>query len=446
MGWPEMNEIKQALDQKIISHQAKVAVIGLGYVGLPLAVENAKRNYKVIGIDHNSRRVQMVNEGKNYILDVQEEELRQLIAAGNFSATDQYSVLAEADVILICVPTPLTATRDPDLSYIEAAADGIAQYLRPGQLITLESTTYPGTTEKLILPKLLVKGFQVGQHFFLAYSPERVDPGNRQYKTQNTTKIVGGMTPDCLELASQFYRQTISNVIPVSSPEVAEMTKLFENTYRAVNIALVNEIMLLCNRMGIDVWEVVDAAATKPFGIQTFYPGPGVGGHCIPVDPYYLIWKAREYDFDTRLIELSGQINLQASFYVVEKVAEALNRHSKCVNAAKILVLGVAYKKDIDDDRESPALKIISLLRRAGAEVVYHDPYIPTLVLSDHSPTKLSSRILTQEEINRSDCVLIITDHSSIDYSWITRCAQLVVDTRNATKGVREGRGKIVRI
>ncbi|MDA8212091.1 MAG: nucleotide sugar dehydrogenase [Clostridia bacterium] len=441
-----MSEIKQALEQKIVSRQAAVVVIGMGYVGLPLAVEKAKAGFQVTGLDCDSQRVQMINEGKNYILDVSDDEMRRLVASGKLSATDSYSALVGADIIVICVPTPLTTNRDPDISFIETVADGIVRYLRPGQLITLESTTYPGTTEKVILPKLAVKGLKAGQDFFLAYSPERVDPGNRHYNTRNTPKIVGGVTPQCLDLACLFYRQTISKVIPVSSPAVAEMTKVFENTYRSVNIALVNEIMMLCDRMGIDVWEVVDAAATKPFGIQTFYPGPGVGGHCIPVDPYYLVWKAREYDFDTRLIELSGHINLQASYYVVEKVRDALNSRHKCINGAKILILGVAYKKDIDDLRESPALKIISILRRLGATIVYHDPYIPSLILEEQSTVALSSKILTQDEISASDCVLIITDHSSIDYSWVCRHAQLVVDTRNVTKDFRESREKIYRI
>lgn len=441
-----MSEIKTVLEQKIISRQAAVMVIGMGYVGLPLAVEKAKAGFKVTGIDCNSQRVQMINEGKNYIMDVADEEMRKLVASGKLSATEGYSALQQADVIVICVPTPLTANRDPDISFIRTAVEGIVQYRRPGQLITLESTTYPGTTEKVILPKLAVNGLKVGQDFFLAYSPERVDPGNRRYNTRNTPKIVGGVTPECLNLACLFYRQTISKVIPVSSPAVAEMTKVFENTYRSVNIALVNEIMMLCDRMGIDVWEVVDAAATKPFGIQTFYPGPGVGGHCIPVDPYYLVWKAREYDFDTRLIELSGYINLQASYYVTEKVREALNRHHKCINGARILILGVAYKKDIDDLRESPALKIISILHGLGATIVYHDPYIPSLILEEQPPAALSSKILTQDEISASDCVLIITDHSSIDYNWVCRHARLVVDTRNVTKDFREGREKIYRI
>ncbi len=439
-----MGEIKTKLEQKILTHQAKVAVIGLGYVGLPLAVELAKVNYQVTGIDCNSERVQMINQGQNYILDVKEEDIKKLILAGKLSATEQYSVLAEADVIIICVPTPLTVTKDPDISHINSTTEEISKYLRPGQLITLESTTYPGTTEGVILPKLQARGLKVGKDFFLAYSPERVDPGNLQYHTQNTAKVVGGVTSDCVELACQFYQQSISKVISVSSPAVAEMTKVFENTYRAVNIALVNEIMMLCDRMGISVWEVVEAAATKPFGIQTFYPGPGVGGHCIPVDPNYLVWKAREYDFDTRLIELSSQINLQVSYYVINKVVEALNKQYKCINGSKILVLGVAYKKDIDDVRESPALKIISLLHRRGAEVSYYDPYIPSLVLEGPNPVELSSLTLNQDVLGGADCILIITDHSLLDYNWVVACAQLVVDTRNATKNVREGREKII--
>lgn len=439
-------EIKKTLFQKICSHQAKVAVIGLGYVGLPLAIEKSKADFLVTGIDCNSRRVQLLQQGQNYILDVHNEDVQRLVASGKFKATDQYGVLAEADVIVICVPTPLTISKDPDMSYIQSAIEEICKYLRAGQLITLESTTYPGTTEGFILPQLAARGLQVGVDFFLAYSPERVDPGNLQYSTKNTAKVVGGITPACLELAAQFYRQTIDTVVPVSSPAVAEMTKVFENTYRAVNIALVNEIMMLCDRMGINVWEVVEAAATKPFGIQKFYPGPGVGGHCIPVDPNYLVWKAREYDFAPRLIELSAQINLQASYYVVNKVAEALNKQYKCTNGAKILVLGVTYKKDIDDLRESPALKIITLLQQQGAVVSFFDPYVQSMILEGPKSVELQGIMLNQEALSKADCILIITDHSDLDYAWVVKSASLVVDTRNATKDVLQGREKIINI
>lgn len=440
------NDPKNCLEKAITAQQAKVAVIGLGYVGLPIAVEQAKCGFKVTGIDLDAERVKQINCGKNYIPDVQDEELAGLVKAGRLAAVKDDQVLAEADIVVICVPTPLTATRDPDISYIEQAAEQIAGHLHPGQLITLESTTYPGTTTEVLLPKFEASGLIVGKDFFLAYSPERVDPGNAQYKTANTAKLVGGVTQNCRQLAALFYRQTISRVVPVSSTAVAEMAKVFENTYRSVNIALVNELMMLCDRMGIDVWEVVEAAATKPFGIQTFFPGPGVGGHCIPIDPYYLVWKARQYDFAARIIELSGQINLQASYYVVEKLQTALNALNKCLRGSKVLILGAAYKKDINDFRESPALKIIHLLQRAGCIVSYHDPHIPRLTLDEQENSFLMSRELTDQSLKDADCVLIITDHSSIDYTRVCRLARLVIDTRNATQGVKEGREKIQRI
>ncbi|HEX3031011.1 MAG TPA: nucleotide sugar dehydrogenase [Bacillota bacterium] len=441
-----MQTIIRQLKEKITCRQAKTAVIGLGYVGLPIAVELANLGFPVTGIDVNRERVEMLRAGENFIADVDSELLQELVKSGRLAASDNYSSLAEADIIVICVPTPLTPARDPDMSYIQSAATELAKYIHPGQLISLESTTYPGTTSKVLLPQLRREDLRVGEHFFLAYSPERVDPGNPSFKTKNTTKVVGGITENCVELACLFYRQSISKVVPVSSTEVAELSKVFENTYRAVNIALVNELMMLCDRMNIDVWEVIEAASTKPFGIQTFYPGPGVGGHCIPVDPYYLVWKAREFDFETRMIELSGQINQQASRYVVEKVRMSLNESRKCVNDARILVLGVAYKKDVDDYRESPALKIIPLLIKEGARVRYHDPHIPVIELGDAYVDRMYSCTLTQEELAAADCVLIITDHSSIDYSWVTKWSQLVVDTRNATKHAAEGREKIRRL
>lgn len=435
-----------ALKEKIEQHQAKVAVVGLGYVGLPLAVEKGKVGFDVIGIDQNPRRVAMVNSGENYIWDVKDKELKELVESGKLKATGSFEVIADADVIIICVPTPLTANREPDISYIVNVTNEISRHLRRGQLVVLESTTYPGTTQEIILPRLEATGLKVGVDFFLAHSPERVDPGNKRYTTKNTSKVVGGVTPACLEVARTFYEQTIINVVPVSSPAVAEMTKVFENTYRAVNIALVNELMLLCDRMGIDVWEVVDAAGTKPFGIQTFYPGPGVGGHCIPIDPFYLTWKAREYDFHTRFIELAGEINIEVSYYVVGKVMETLNARRKALNGARIFVLGVAYKKDIPDLRESPALRIISQLVNKGAEVVYHDPYIPAIEPRDCPNYTGSSVPLIAEELRRADLVLILTDHSDIDYDWVVKEAQVVVDTRNATRHVIEHREKICKI
>ncbi|MDR1604958.1 MAG: nucleotide sugar dehydrogenase [Gracilibacteraceae bacterium] len=436
--------IALALKQKVEDHSAHVGVVGLGYVGLPLAVEKGKVGFRVTGFDVSAERVRQVNAGENYIGDVRDDELRELAAAGRLRAVTDFAALADCDVVVICVPTPLTPTRDPDISYMQAAARQAGRYLRPGQLITLESTTYPGTTEEVILPLLAASGLQVGQDFFLAFSPERVDPGNKRFTTRNTNKVVGGVTPACLEIACAFYAQTILAVVPVSSPAAAELTKVFENTYRAVNIALVNELMLLCDRMGLDVWEIVDAAATKPFGIHTFYPGPGVGGHCIPIDPFYLTWKAREYDFHTRFIELAGEINVEVSYYVVRKVYQALNTRKKSLREARIFVLGVAYKKDIADVRESPALIIMELLRRDGARLSYSDPWAPELEMRDGE--RLESRVLTPEALAAADCVLILTDHSAVDYELVARHADLVVDTRNAMKNVRENRERIYKI
>lgn len=438
--------LAQRLKTKIQDHSATVGVIGLGYVGLPLAVEKGKVGFTVIGFDINPNRVAKVNAGDNYIGDVKDEELQALTQKGALTATTDYAKLAECDVIVICVPTPLTITRDPDISYIEASSGEIAKYLKPGQLVTLESTTYPGTTEEVILPMLEKSGLKVGKDFFLAFSPERVDPGNKRFSTNNTSKVVGGMTPVCLEVAYTFYAQTIVNVVPVSSPAAAELTKVFENTYRAVNIALVNELMLLCDRMGIDIWEVVEAAGTKPFGIQTFWPGPGVGGHCIPIDPFYLTWKAREYDFHTRFIELAGEINVEVSYHVINKVIRSLNNENKSLKDAKVLVLGVAYKKDIDDVRESPALKIMELLRKNGANISYHDPYIPVIEPHGGSTMHLENIELTDEVLAAADCVLILTDHSSVDYERVAEKANLIIDTRNATKNVEHNREKIVKL
>ncbi len=444
---PQPNEQADQLKEKIINRTAKVGVIGLGYVGLPLAVEKGKVGFEVTGFDRSAKRVAQVNAGDNYIKDVKDEDLKSLVAGKKLTATDDFSRLAEVDVIVICVPTPLTVTRDPDISYIVNVTGHIAQYLRNGQLVTLESTTYPGTTAEVILPKLAAGGKKVGEDFFLAFSPERVDPGNKRYTTQNTSKVVGGITPACLDVAATFYRQTIAQVVPVSSTAVAEMTKVFENTYRAVNIALVNELMLLCDRMGIDVWEVVEAAGTKPFGIQTFYPGPGVGGHCIPIDPFYLTWKAREFDFHTRFIELAGEINIQASYYVIDKIVRVLSDNRKPLTGAKILVLGVAYKKDIEDYRESPALKIIDLLLRRQASVQYHDPFVPEVAAHEPYSWNFRSTELTPETLAGADCVVITTDHTTVDYDFVAKHAKLIVDTRNACKKVcADFRHKITKI
>jgi UDP-N-acetyl-D-glucosamine dehydrogenase len=438
--------MKEQLKQKVESRTATVAVFGLGYVGLPLAVEQARAGFDVLGIDRNPERVACVNRGENYITDVDDAELAEVAEKQKIIAYHEAdaAVLSRADVILICVPTPLTKNLQPDLSYVEKVTEQIALYLHPGQLVTLESTTYPGTTEEIILPRLAQSGLKVGEDFFLAFSPERVDPGNVDFKTKNTTKVVGGVTPACKELASAFYRQTIEQVVPVSSPAVAEMTKVFENTYRAVNIALVNELALLCDKAGIDVWEVLDAAATKPFGIQVFYPGPGVGGHCIPIDPFYLAWKAREYDFHTRFIELAGEINIHMPYFVVNKIARALNEHAQSLNGARILLLGVAYKKDVDDYRESPALKIFSLLEQRKAQVSFFDPHIR--VVHHEGRELFSAEELSKELLEQSDCVVITTDHSKIDYQFVVRHARLVLDTRNATRHVTAGGEKIIKL
>lgn len=438
------NVLMDELKSKIINKSAVVSVVGLGYVGLPLVVEKAKVGFKVLGIDQNFKRVDMVNSGTNYIDDVKDEELRELAKDGKLRAFSDYKCLPDADVIVICVPTPLTKNMDPDISYIVNVTRNIAQHLRRGQLVTLESTTYPGTTKEVLLPMLEKTGLKVGEDFFLAFSPERVDPGNKRFTTCNTSKVVGGITPSCLEVSKTFYEQTIINVIPVSSPSVAEMTKVFENTYRAVNIALVNELALLCDRMDIDVWEVLDAAATKPFGIQIFYPGPGVGGHCIPIDPFYLTWKAREYDFHTRFIELAAEINKSMPYYVVDKIIKALNTVGRGLKGSKILILGVSYKKDIKDDRETPAEKIIELLIKEGAKIAYNDPFIPEFHLVDGK--KIKSVPLTDEILTDSDVVVIVTDHSDLDYERIVDKSRIVVDTRNATKKVNKGIEKVLKL
>jgi UDP-N-acetyl-D-glucosamine dehydrogenase len=450
----------ESLKQKIFDKTAVVTVIGLGYVGLPMAMEKAKLGFRVMGIEQNPSRAEKISRGESYITDVSEKELIKLVRAGRLTASMNFDCIPDADVVIICVPTPLTLNREPDTSYIFNVAQEISKRLRPGQLITLESTTYPGTTREILLPLLEKSGLEVGQDFFLAYAPERVDPGNAHHNAKNTSRVVGGMTPACLEIAHAFYNQAIildrprrrnddklyPPVTAVSSPEVAELSKLFENTYRAVNIALVNELMFLCDRMDIDVWEVIDAAGTKPFGIQIFHPGPGVGGHCIPIDPFYLTWKARQYDFHTRFIELAGEINIEASYFVTRKLARALNKKGKALKGSKIFVLGVTYKKDVKDIRESPALKVISLLLKDGANVSYHDPYVQ--YLKPHSPYNwaILGTPLVAERLIEADCVLILTDHSGIDYEWVVEQSNLVIDTRNATKDIVVNREKIVKI
>jgi UDP-N-acetyl-D-glucosamine dehydrogenase len=444
-GVSKRTQLADKLIEKIKKKEASVAVLGLGYVGLPLAIEKAKTGFSVFGIDKSEFKVTKLNRGESYIRGIDEKQLKEMVNLGRLTAATDPAKIKEADVIIICVPTPLTPNKDPDLTYIKEAVKQVEKHLRPGHLITLESTTYPGTTEEIVLPNLAKTGLKVGEDYFLAFSPERVDPGNSNFNTKNTTKIVGGVTKQCTRVASTFYRQTIENVVEVSSPAIAEMAKIFENTYRAVNIALVNEFMLLCSKMKIDIWEVLDAAATKPFGIQVFYPGPGIGGHCIPIDPYYLAWKAKEYDFSLRFVDLAGQINNEAIWYVISLLNSILNEKKKSLRGANLLLVGVAYKRDVDDYRESPSLKIISILRENGANVSYHDPFIPEIYLSAKG-TYLQSVELTKENLAKADCTLIITDHSNLDYQFIVDNAQVVLDTRNATKNVQKGREKIIRV
>ncbi|AEJ41827.1 hypothetical protein TPY_3675 [Sulfobacillus acidophilus TPY] len=440
---PDLKYFRQLME-RIQTHDAQVGIVGLGYVGLPLAVAHAEAGFSVIGLDDNPVKVDRINRGENYIPDVDDDVLRQLVKEDKIRATGDYRQLTAADVIIICVPTPLTVNKEPDLSYILQVANRVRQIMRPGQLVVLESTTYPGTTEEVLQPILETSGLAIGREFFLAFSPERVDPGREDYQTQNTPKLVGGVTERCQAVATAFYRESIATVVPVSSPKVAELSKVFENTYRAVNIALVNELALLCDRMGLNVWEVLDAAATKPFGIQIFRPGPGVGGHCIPLDPFYLAWKAREYDFSTRFIELAGEINLRMPYFVVDKVARALNERGKPLKGSRVLLLGIAYKEDIDDERESPALKVYELLQGQGADVSYHDPYIPVVKPHAFFAREIRSVELTDSRLEAADAVVITTGHRIFDYQHIVDKSALVVDTRNATRQVRTGREKIV--
>ena len=433
----------KSLEKKIRNRTAVVAVIGMGYVGLPLAVELGRENFKVIGIDISAHKVKLINSGKSDIDDVKDKDLKPLVRAGKIKATADFSQLKKADCVTICVPTPLSKTKDPDVSYILAAVGEVQKYLHPGQLVILESTTYPGTTEELILPMLEETGLKVGKDFFLAFSPERVDPGNKKYTAKNTPRVVGGITSQCTGIAKLFYEQTITQAVPVSSTKSAEMVKLLENTFRSVNIGLVNEVALMCDRLKIDVWEIIDAANTKPFGFMPFYPGPGLGGHCIPIDPHYLSWKLKSLNYYARFIELAGDINSRMPEYVVERINRALNQKKKSLKDSRILILGVAYKRDIKDLRESPALDVIKLLQNAGAEVSYNDPHVPFIRMndSDWKPVKL-----TKEILQSSDCAAILADHSAYDYDFIVRNAKMVMDTRNATKHVKKNREKIVKL
>ncbi len=433
--------MKELLHERIAKRNLRVAVIGLGYVGLPLAVTFAQAGFQVTGIDVDQRKVDSANQGESYIPDVSSGVLREMVGTHNLRFTTDYAALEEIDAISICVPTPLRKTRDPDISYVLAATRQVGAHVHRGQLIILESTTYPGTTEEVLQPELEATGLRVGQDIFLAFSPERIDPGNPHFDTHNTPKIVGGVTPSCTELAQAFYSAAIKNVIPVSSARVAEMTKLLENTFRAVNIGLVNEIAIMCEKLGINVWEVIDAAATKPFGFMRFLPGPGLGGHCIPVDPHYLSWKLKTLDYTARFIELAAEVNSSMPHYVVNKVSTALNEQQRSLNGSRILILGVAYKANVSDVRESPALDIMQSLLNQKANVMYNDDYVPTLLLGKQ---QFEAQPLTDELLRSADCVVVVTNHSYYDVARIVREARSIVDTRNITRDFHDD--KIVRL
>ncbi|MFC1735486.1 nucleotide sugar dehydrogenase [Candidatus Hydrogenedentota bacterium] len=435
--------MKQELKTKIAENQSVGGVVGLGYVGLPLVLHLCDVGYRVIGYDVDEKKVDALNRGESYIKHIPSGSITEKIEAGMFEATTDFSRLSEADCISICVPTPLDKNFEPDLRYVRETAEVIGQNLRAGQLVLLESTTYPGTTTELVLPLLKDKGLEVGKDFFLAYSPEREDPGNPDFTISNIPKVIGGVTPACTEVATDYYGKIFEKIEPVSTPAAAELTKLLENIFRCVNIALVNELKMLCDRMKIDVWEVISAASTKPFGYMPFYPGPGLGGHCIPIDPFYLSWKAREYEFPTRFIELAGEINTSMPYYVVTRIMEALNEQEITLKGARVLVLGMAYKKDVDDTRESPSLKIIELLQKRGASIDYNDPYIPTLPQTRKYDMHMDSVDLTPENLGKYDCAVVITDHSVYDYNMIVEHSRLVVDTRNATSSVTSNRDRI---
>lgn len=430
------------LKSKIQSKEARIGIIGLGYVGLPLAVEFCKAGFSVTGFDNDKAKISSIRKGKSYILDVPSEDIKDLTYSKRFYVTTEKTLLNKMDAIIICVPTPLRKTKEPDISFILQAAEDINTHIRKGQIVVLESTTYPGTTEEIILPKIGANGLKVGKDIFIAFSPERVDPGNAKYKTKDIPKVVGGITQACTELCRTLYSQIIREVICVSNTRSAEMVKLLENTFRAVNIGLINELTLMCNKMNLDIWEIIEAAKSKPFGFMPFYPGPGLGGHCIPCDPIYLSWKARTHGFETRFIELASEINSSMPHYVVEKIAEALNEKKKPLKGSKILIIGVTYKKDINDLRESPAFTVMKSLIEKEAKVFYHDPLVANLKIEG---TKLDSIDLTDKNISSRDCVIIITDHTSIDYKLIVDNAQLILDTRNALKGFK-GKDNIIKL
>jgi UDP-N-acetyl-D-glucosamine dehydrogenase len=430
---------------KIKDKKLAVGVLGLGYVGLPLVREFASVGFRVIGFDIDAKKVSRLNSGRSIIKHVPHSQVKKIVKEGLFTATTNMARLKAVDAILICVPTPLTSNREPDMQYVVGSCRTIAEYLQPGQLIVLESTTYPGTTRELVAPILEAGGLKAGKDFHLAYSPEREDPGNKNFTTRTIPKVVGGLTGKCRDMACQLYNAVIVRAVPVSTLEAAEATKILENVYRCINIAMVNELKIVFDRMGIDVWEVINAASTKPFGFNAFYPGPGLGGHCIPIDPFYLTWRARQYGMPTRFIELAGEINTNMPHYVIARMMEALNEHKKSLKGSKVLVLGLAYKKDIDDLRESPSIELIELLRQKGAKVDYNDPYIPKTHKQRQHDLQMSSKKLSAKMLAGYDAVLISTDHSDYDYEWIVKNAKLVVDTRNATACVRDGRQKIVK-
>ena len=442
-----MNNNKHELLEKIASRTARVGVIGLGYVGLPLVVEFASSGFHSTGFEVDARKADSINRGESYIPDVPTSQVAELAAAKKLSATTDFALLKEQDIIIICVPTPLRKTKDPDVSYILAASEKIQAAMRPGQLIILESTTYPGTTDEVLKPMFDETGLKLDEDYFLAFSPERVDPGNEKYNTKNITKVVGGVTAISAEVAAAAYGAIVDHVHPVSSARVAETCKLLENTFRAVNIGLVNELAQLCHTLNIDTWEVIAAAATKPFGFMAFYPGPGIGGHCIPLDPHYLSWKARMHGFEARFISLAEEVNSRMPEHVVELVTKGLNNHRKSVNGSKVLIMGVAYKRDIDDMRESPALAIIEQLQELGAEVCFHDPYVAEIHLEGNG-SRLKGLALSQDLVRDSDCVVIVTDHRKIDYNWLAENAKLIVDTRNTTRALHNKNldSKIIRL
>lgn len=423
----QTTDYKAQLLTRIAERTARVGIIGIGYVGLPLAMVFAEAGFQVTGIDVSPERVAALNAGRSHIEDVPSAQVAQLVAEGRFSATTDYSILSELDAVSICVPTPLRKTRDPDISYIVNVAEELARYLRPGQVIVLESTTYPGTTREVILPQLQERGLHVGRDYFLAFSPERVDPGRTDWTTRNTPKVIGGVTPACMDVARALYQRAIDRVVPVSSPEAAEMVKLLENTFRAVNIGLVNEVLLMCDKLGLDAWEVIEAAATKPFGFMKFTPGPGLGGHCIPIDPLYLSWKLKTLDYTARFIELASEVNTQMPRYWVQKIQDALNDVGKPLKGSRVLVLGVAYKKDVNDVRESPALDILHLLHGKGAKESFHDPHVSSVQIDEMA---LTCEADLDRALAAADCVVVVTDHSAYDWANIRKQARLLVDTR----------------